>query len=74
MDNWSKEKKEAWRELWRSELGKATLELVKSLRQDQLDQALLLAQKDGDSKAIHDLVQRAAGIDLVVALATQPSK
>lgn len=65
MDKWPKAKKALFRDFWRSEMGLESLALIKELKQEQLDRALLSA-KSGKSDDINECLYRAAGIDLVL--------
>jgi len=69
MDNWTKAKKALFRDFWRSEMGLESLALIKELKQEQLDRALLSA-KSGKSDDIKECLYRAAGIDLVLDMLT----
>ena len=69
MDKWPKEKKALFRDFWRSSMGLESLALIRELKQDKIDQAILDA-KSGKSDDIEKNLYRAAGIDEVLDMLT----
>lgn len=72
MQDWSDSRKKNWLGFWDSDLGEETMQMIESLRDVDMQEALQKASSkisDGDAKEnISKAVYRAAGVDEVVTM------
>lgn len=65
MDRFSEKEKGAWRNFWRSELGEKGLEMIKELRDEQIDKAMAAVDGGKSAEVTHDYLVKATAIDTI---------
>lgn len=68
MQDWSEGQKKAWKRFWSSELGERGLEMIKQIKSNHVDTAIVYLRKDKDKS--HDELVRAEEAESILQILT----